>query len=110
MEMIEHPTMKGFFLVPGFKHTYIEKHGIMYDDKAKDYLQIKMAALYPYPCVRPSERPTDVLIHRSLALTFLECPGNPDDYQVDHLNMDIAAGICRQPGGFERLHHEVHDP
>mgnify|MGYP000902770123 CR=1 FL=1 len=88
MEMIEHPTMKGFFLVPGFKHTYIEKHGIMYDDKAKDYLQIKMAALYPYPCVRPSERPTDVLIHRSLALTFLECPGNPDDYQVDHLNMD----------------------
>lgn len=25
-------------------------------------------------------------IHRIVALTFLECPGNPDDYMVNHIN------------------------
>lgn len=27
-----------------------------------------------------------IAVHRAVALTFLPCPGNPDDYQVNHIN------------------------
>lgn len=88
MEKKEHPYYKNFYLIPGMEKTYIEKNGIVYDDKKNQFLLIKMSAIYPYPCVTPSETGTDISVHRALALTFLDCPGDPKDYEVDHLNMD----------------------
>lgn len=81
----EHSELKGFYEVPNHPFIYISKNGVMWDEYFKEYVRPSYS-LRPYPEFVPKGAIKPISMHRALALTFLECPGNPKDYQVDHVD------------------------
>lgn len=84
---VKHPVMEGFYEIPGFPYLYINKKGVCWDEYLEEYVR-PVFGMMPYPELRPKGMVKPVSVHRALALTFLECPGHPSNYQVDHDNGD----------------------
>ena len=58
----------------------------------KELKQFAMPNGRVYACVRNKDIGKNVLVSvsRAVAMAFCECPGNFDDYQVDHIDNDLA--------------------
>lgn len=83
----QHAVLKGFFEVPGYPLLYINEKGIAWDDYFKEYVR-PVRSIYPYLQLEPQGGIKPISIHRAIALTFIECPGDPSDYQIDHIDGD----------------------
>lgn len=79
----EHKELKGFFEIPSYPFVYINKDGQVWDEYFKEYIRPKYS-LFPYPEIHIKGSSKPLSLHRALALTFIDCPGDPLKFQVDH--------------------------
>ncbi len=77
----EHPHIKDFFQYPLLPYIYVNKNGVIYDDKIACYLEFSQFEDY-YPSYK------GILVHRIVAETFLDKPKDIDekDLVVNHLD------------------------
>lgn len=81
----EHVEKEGFYEIPTYPFLYINRKGIAWDD----YFGIYVRPTYnrsDYPELKPEGGIKPITVHRALALTFIDCPGDPSKYQVDHID------------------------
>lgn len=77
----------GYYHVPICDWVVISIEGKVIDTLSGKNLSVIKNGHWPYPTVQiPSFR--TVSVHRLMAITFLKCPGDPDLYQVNHINGD----------------------
>ena len=79
----QHSEKIDFFEIPGWPYLYISKEGVVWDEYFKEYVRPTYSDR-PYPEIKASGSIKPISIHRALALTYLVCPGDPMDYQVEH--------------------------
>lgn len=83
----QHEVMKGFFEVPGWPLLYINENGIAWDEYFKEYVRPERGS-FPYLQLQPQGSIKPISLHRAIALTFIDCPGDPSDFQIDHVDGD----------------------
>jgi hypothetical protein len=83
-EKVESKEYPGFYLVPGFKHTYINTAGNVIDHK-RNYCPLPELVEWGY--LKIYSESVTIFVHRLLALTFLPVPELPvEELQVNHID------------------------
>lgn len=77
-ELADYP---GFYKAALVKDIAINKDGVMIDIVTGDQVY-PVTGFFKYPAIGGK------LVHRIMAETFLECPGDPSEYQVNHKDGD----------------------
>lgn len=81
--LVQYDKKPGFFIHPCFPTLAIHPKGKFISVVTGKFLNRRFPGMIPYMVVDvPGD--TGRTIHRLLALAFIECPGNPDEMQVNH--------------------------
>lgn len=75
---------RGFIRVPTLRQLWINAKGQVIDMKHK-LCYLRATGRYVYPAINVFGHGT-VFFHRLVCLAFHECPGNPDDFHVNHID------------------------
>lgn len=83
--LCESEDYPGFYVSGETERLLVSADGRFIDLKTLTCLLPVVSKLYPYPAIHVRGYGT-VFCHRVIAKTFIECPGLPDDLQVNHID------------------------
>jgi len=85
--MMESVVFPGYFHSPDYDSIVVSREGRVIDQRNLFCPVPVMGKAWPYLLINIWGHGT-VTLHRLIARTFLECPADPDDYVVNHIDGD----------------------
>lgn len=87
LDLVESSQFSGYYHHPVFETIVVSRAGRVIDQRNLFCLLPVLGNTWPYLLINVWGHGT-VTLHRTVALTFLTCPGDPDDYMVNHVDGD----------------------